>query len=215
MLLMDVYEALEAAFGPMNWWPADTPFEVCIGAILTQNAPWTGVARSILNLKERGLFDVRVIAGASEEVLADAVRPSIYYNQKAKRLQLFCRFLLEELGGEVENLKGAGPRRAREMLLSIPGVGFETADSILLYALGMPVFVVDAYTRRIFSRHGLVPPDCGYEELKGFFEEVLEPDVSFFNEFHALICRLGAEVCRKRPKCDACPAREVMGEPTV
>jgi len=211
-LLMELYDVLEECFGPMNWWPADTAFEVCIGAILTQNAPWSGVKRAIVNLKDAGLFGIHEIDSNSETVIADAVRPSIYYNQKAKRLKSFCRFLLKHYDGEIENMSAVELHEARSMLLSLPGIGYETADSILLYALNKPVFVVDAYTRRIFSRHGLIDPSWSYEHLRMYFEEVLDPDVHFYNEFHALLCHLGAEKCKRKPRCDECPGRRVMGE---
>jgi endonuclease-3 related protein len=210
---MELYNVLLRSMGPSGWWPADTSFEVCIGAILTQNAPWSGVVRAIGNLKESGMFGVGAIAHADERTLAEAIRPAVYYNQKAKKLKAFCRFLLDRYKGGIEKMAALDPTRARRELLSVPGIGYETADSILLYALGMPVFVVDAYTKRILTRHHIVPEDCGYEELREFFEDRLEPDPVFFNEFHAQLCRLGAEYCRKRPRCGDCPARTVLGEP--
>jgi len=214
-LFLEMFEALEDAFGPMNWWPAETRFEVCIGAILTQNAPWSGVVKSITNLKEQDLFDAHAIAEAPENVLADAVNPSIYYNQKAKRLKIFCRFLMDNLSGKIENLSRSDKTEARETLLAIEGIGPETADSILLYALNMPYFVVDAYTRRIFSRHGLVDPAWDYYRLQAFFEDVLERDNIFYGEFHALLCILGAKICKRKPDCDKCPVRNIMGEPLI
>jgi len=213
--LLTLYDTLERVLGPMHWWPADTPFEVCIGAILTQNAPWTGVAKAIGNLKEAGLFGVEAIAQADAHLLAEAIRPTIYHNQKARRLQVFCRFLLDEHGGQVEDMCSLDPHEARAQLLALPGIGFETADSMLLYALGKPVFVVDAYTARILRRHGMIPEDCGYEDLREYFEDVLDPDAGFWNEFHALLCRLGADYCRKTPRCASCPAHDILGEPDL
>ncbi|MBT4483367.1 MAG: endonuclease III domain-containing protein [Candidatus Latescibacteria bacterium] len=212
---MELYNRLEDTNGQTNWWPADTPFEVCIGAILTQNAPWRGVVKSINNLKENRIFDVHIIADTPEQILAKAIRPSIYYNQKAKKLKTFCRFLLERYKGKIENMAGQDMLEARKTLLALPGIGCETADSILLYALGMPVFVVDAYTRRIFTRHGLIDPNWDYENIRNFFEEALEPDVGLYGEFHALICLLGANYCKRNPGCDNCPAKEIMGEPVL
>ncbi len=214
-MLVELFESLERELGPMNWWPAETPFEVCIGAILTQNAPWTGVTRSIQNMKTVGMFGVDEINNADEHVLAETIRPSIYYNQKAHRLKAFCRFLAEEFAGRIENMESIDLPEARTMLLELPGIGFETADSILLYALGKPVFVVDAYTARILGRHGLVDETFGYEELRMYFEDVLDPDPVFFNEFHALICRTGSEICRKKPRCESCPAFHILGEPVL
>lgn len=213
--LLNLYETLETSLGPSHWWPADTPFEVCIGAILTQNAPWTGVTKAIRNLRDIGAFTAESIAGTDDRVLAEAVRPTVYYNQKAKRLKVFCRFLLEEFGGKVEAMRDLEPRDARRRLLEIRGIGYETADSILLYALGMPVFVVDAYTKRILIRHGLMDEECGYEYLKEYFEDVIEPDAALYNEFHALLCRVGAEFCKRKPICDRCPVRGAWGEPAL
>ena len=209
---MELYTVIEKILGPTNWWPANTPFEVCIGAILTQNAPWSGVKKSIAHLKENRLFDVHIIASAPEYILAEAIRPSIYHHQKAQRLKVFCRFLLEHFSGKVENMASLGLLNARKSLLSLPGIGYETADSILLYALNMPIFVVDAYTRRIFSRHGFIEHKCNYERLRTFFEEVLEPDAVFYGEFHALLCLLGAQFCKKKPICCDCPVLEIAGE---
>jgi endonuclease III related protein len=207
-----LYDRLSNALGPSHWWPAETPFEVCIGAILTQNAPWSGVKKAIENLKRASLFDVGSIANADALVLAIELRPAIYANQKARRLKGFCGFLLDEYGGRIENMGELGIPEARSRLLALDGIGFETADSILLYALGKPVFVVDAYTKRICVRHGLVEERCGYEKLRGAFERVLDPDPAFFNEFHALLCRLGAYRCRRKPRCGGCPACEVLGD---
>ncbi len=171
------------------------------------------MVKAIHQLRDLGIFSVPGILAADDRVLAEAVRPTIYYNQKAKRLKTFCRFLEDEFDGDVARMRDLDPWDARRRLLEIPGIGLETADSILLYALGMPVFVVDAYTKRIFLRHGLVDEECEYEDLKEFFEDALEPDVAFFNEFHALICRVGAEFCKRKPDCTRCPARAVLGEP--
>lgn len=214
-LLMSLHTALLAGYGPLGWWPAETSFEVCIGAILTQNAPWTGVRRSIQTLHERGLMSAARIADAPHEMIADAVRPSIYYNQKAKRLKTFCRFLLDRCSGSIDSLRDMQTDDVRALLLSLPGVGYETADSILLYALDMPVFVVDAYTRRILSRHQLVDDTIDYEELRYYFEDALDKDIRLYNEFHAELCRLGALTCRKKPQCGVCPAREILGEPVI
>lgn len=214
-LLIELYDKLENVLGPTGWWPAETSFEVCIGAIITQNAPWTGVEKSISALKKISLFDVHSIAAAPEEAIADAIRPSIYYNQKARRIKAFCRFLTDDFEGKIENLAQLDLYDARRCLLLINGIGPETADSILLYALKMPIFVVDAYTRRIFLRHSIIDPEWDYNRLRIFFEEVLEPDPVFYSEFHALICLLGAYFCKSKPGCDECPVRELLGEPII
>jgi endonuclease-3 related protein len=214
-LLYSLYEALEAALGPMHWWPADTPFEVCIGAILTQNAPWSGVVKAIHALRKRGIFSVEGIIAADQNELAAAVRPTVYYNQKARKLKNFCGFLQARYKGRIEEMGSLEPIEARSQLLAVSGIGYETADSILLYALGMPVFVVDAYTRRIFLRHGLIGEECGYEDLRGLFEDTFSPDPVFYNEFHALLCQVGARFCRRKPDCANCPAWQMLGEPTL
>lgn len=223
-ILLELYETLGRAFGPMRWWPAATdssfphgsaatPFEVCIGAILTQNAPWLGVVKAIRNLKESGLFGVEEIDRADERVLAETIRPAIYRNQKARRLKGFCRFLLDMHEGRVEHMIRLETAEARRQLLALDGVGFETADSMLLYALGMPVFVVDAYTKRVLVRHRLADVRWGYEEIRSSFERVLDPDPVVWNEFHALLCRLGAGFCGRKPNCMCCPAGGVLGVP--
>jgi len=212
-ILLDLYESLVSALGPSGWWPAETPFEVCVGAVLTQNAPWGGVVKAITALKERGIFSPEGITKADEAALAEALRPTVYFNQKARRLRAFCGFLLDRYGGDVERLRDHDPADVRSQLLALPRNGRETADSMLLYALDMPVFVVDAYTHRILSRHGMIDENVGYEELRGYFEDVLEPDPRLFNEFHALLCRVGAGYCKKKPRCAECPARLVLGEP--
>jgi endonuclease III related protein len=214
-LLHDLYRSLEKSLGPAHWWPAKTPFEVCIGAILTQNAPWTGVRKAIAGLVEKGIFSVEGIIDADEQILAELVRPAIYHNQKARRLKTFCRFLLDECDGMVEEMRNLELPAARRRLLSLSGIGYETADSILLYALGKPVFVVDAYTKRILTRHSLIGEDSNYEETRAYFEDALDPDPVLFNEFHALLCLTGAKYCRKKPLCDQCPAREILGEPIL
>ncbi len=213
-VLLRLYDTLAASFGPRYWWPADSPFEVCIGAILTQNAPWTGVVKSIRALKELGIFSPERIAGTNDRIIAEAVRPTIYFNQKARRLKTFCSWLMSEWNGSIENMRGLDLLEARGRLLSLSGIGFETADSILLYALDYPIFVVDAYTKRILLRHGMVGEEWEYETLREYFESVLEPDASVFKEYHALLCHLGAFFCKRKPECDFCPARHILGEPT-
>lgn len=220
-LHLRLYTHLENSCGPLHWWPSVTspgeracPFEVCVGAILTQNAPWLGVVRSIETMLKRGIFSIEGILQSDDAALSDAIRPSIYHNQKARRLRDFCCFLRDACGGRIEPVGDDAPDTARARLLAIPGIGRETADSILLYALGMPVFVVDAYTKRIFLRHGLINGDCGYETLRGFFEDALNPDPVLYNEYHALLCHVGAVFCKPRPDCVNCPARVILGEAT-
>lgn len=200
-----MYRRLLAHWGPQHWWPGETPFEVMVGAVLTQNTAWTNVERAIANLKAAGVLEARAIAALPQERLAGLLRPAGYFNVKARRLQAFCRWLLER--GGIESLRRAPTEPLRRALLGVHGVGPETADDILLYALGRPVFVVDAYTRRLFSRLGWVLESVGYEPLRRAVERAVGPDVPRLNELHALIVRHGKEQCRRRPRCQACVLR--------
>lgn len=203
--LESVFSRLLKAYGPQHWWPGDGPFEIMVGAILTQNTAWSNVEKAIGCLKSEGLLDAGAIVAASQEKLAACLRSSGYFNIKAARLVNFCQWYVSSGGMKALQRKETAPLR-RE-LLAVKGVGPETADDMLLYALARPVFVIDAYTRRIFSRYGLVAGDEGYEELRAFFESSLAPDVALFNEYHALIVRHGKDICRPRPLCDACCLR--------
>ncbi|MCB9475572.1 MAG: endonuclease III domain-containing protein [Deltaproteobacteria bacterium] len=195
-------------FGRLHWWPGETPFEVCVGAILTQNTAWTNVEKAIANLKAAGALDCNKIATMPESRLAELIRPSGYFNQKAARLRDFARFLLEGYEGRVEAMASRPIDDLREELLSLKGIGPETADSILLYALEMPSFVIDAYTKRIFSRKGAFDGKIDYHDAKAYFEKRVERDVDGYNEFHAQIVMLGKDYCRKSdPRCDTCPIR--------
>ena len=197
--LLGIYRKLYACYGPQYWWPGDGPFEVMLGAVLTQNTAWSNVERAIENLKQAGLLDLSALLQVSEGELAQYLRPAGYFNVKAKRLLSLCRFLAAH--GDLPDLSD---HELRERLLSVQGIGPETADDILLYAFERPVFVIDAYTRRLFSRLGLVQAKVGYEALRRAFEQALGPDVALYNEYHALIVRHAKEVCRTRPLCDAC-----------
>jgi len=206
-LLLDLYKRLFSSFGPRHWWPGDSPFEIAVGAILTQNTAWRNVEKAIANLKKKNLLSAEAIYSLPVEDLAAQIRSAGYYNIKAKRLKHFVDFLFRESGGNLDRLLTWDLHISRNELLSINGVGPETADSILLYAANKPTFVVDAYTRRILSRHRLMPEEVSYDEVRSFFMDSLEPDVYIFNEFHALLVHLGHTFCTKRkPKCSACPA---------
>jgi len=209
--LLGVYRALLEAFGPQHWWPADTPFEVMVGAVLTQNTAWRNVERAIGNLKRARLLTARALATVRREELACLIRPAGYFNQKAARLQGMAQWLVRRSGGSVRRLFRTPPEALRRELLSLKGIGPETADSILLYAGGVPVFVVDAYTRRVFSRHGFFAADLPYERIRAFFERALPADAALFNEYHALLVRLGKNYCRPRPQCAACPVGGAFG----
>jgi len=193
------------AFGPQHWWPGQTRFEVIVGAILTQNTNWANVEKAIANLRARGLLEPGAMHSLERSELARLIRPAGYYNIKARRLCAFLDWLFDRYTGDLDALSGVPTDSLRQQLLSITGIGPETADSILLYALDRPVFVVDAYTARIASRHGLIEPPFDYHQLQDLFHSHLRPDVRLFNEYHALLVRLGKEYCRPRPSCKGCP----------
>ncbi len=203
--VIDIFNILLKHFGPQHWWPGETPFEVMVGAILTQNTNWTNVEKAIGNLKRAGALAPETIHAMPEAKLAELIKPSGYFNVKAKRLKSFISYFMESYGGSIKKMKGREPAELREELLSVPGIGQETADSIMLYALDMPVFVVDAYTKRIFSRHGFFPPDSDYHEVQKLFMDCLPKDVKLYNEYHALIVRLAKERCAKKAgECEIC-----------
>ena len=204
-LLREVYERLSAAFGPQGWWPADTPFEVIVGAVLTQNTAWKNVAAAISNLRRHDLLSFERFCGLREQELAALIRSSGYYNQKAKKIKNFCGHILEKWGGSLEEFLAQDMEFLRADLLTIRGIGPETADSIVLYAAFKPSFVVDTYTYRIFSRHGWVEEAISYEDLRDYFMGAMEPDVPAFQEFHALLDRTGHLYCRKTALCHSCP----------
>jgi endonuclease-3 related protein len=206
-VLRAVFELLLAAYGPQHWWPGDTPFEVMVGAVLTQNTAWSNVERAIASLKEIGWLDRSAIADAEPTRLAELIRPVGYFNVKARRLQSFCRFLRDR-GGE-ERLGALATGELRRRLLEVHGVGPETADDMLLYAFDRPVFVIDAYTRRVFLRLGLISGAETYEQLRHSFEASLGPDTRLYNEYHALIVRHAKRSCRTKPDCDGCVLRDL------
>jgi len=207
-LLVDLYTRLYKAFGPQHWWPGDSPFEVAIGAILTQNTAWRNVRKAIGNLKAAGLLSPDALYDLPLQDVAAFIRPAGYYNIKARRLKDFLKFLFLENGGDLEGLLTEALDTLRNKLLSIKGIGPETADSILLYAGNRPTFVVDAYTRRVLFRHRLMPQEAPYDEVRFFFMDCLKPDVAMFNEYHALLVHLGQPFCSKRiQKCTPCPAK--------
>lgn len=216
MTLHQVYAALLRSHGPQHWWPGETPFEVMVGAVLTQNTAWSNVERAIGNLKRHAALDPSVIVHTPVHALAAWLKPSGYFNIKARRLQNFCAWYLA--AGEYEGLRQRDTDALRRLLLAVNGIGPETADDMLLYAFSRPVFVIDAYTRRLFSRLGFITGEESYERLRHYFEEGLggtAGNVPLFNEYHALIVAHAKVACRKRPDCGACclrrhcPAEEV------
>jgi endonuclease-3 related protein len=209
--LMRYYEAMSAALGPMHWWPARSPFEVIVGAILTQSTAWGNVERAIANLRSARMLTPPALRKARTSRLAALVRPSGYFRQKAKKLKAFVQFLQREYGGSLKRMFQTPTPELREKLLSVHGIGPETADSILLYAGNHPVFVVDAYTHRIFGRHGVTSGKPDYEAVRARFETALPRHPQFLNEFHALIVNTGKNWCRKGvPCCQECPLRSLL-----
>ncbi|MEW6101666.1 MAG: endonuclease III domain-containing protein [Candidatus Omnitrophota bacterium] len=205
---LSIFKKLHAYFGPQGWWPADSAFEVIIGSILTQNTNWNNVSRAIANLKRDGLLNAERLLRLPRRRLASLIKPAGYYNIKAARIKNFLDFFKSRYTLRLKNMSLEKTGRLREELLSVNGIGNETADSILLYALEKPVFVVDAYTKRIFSRHKLIRDDASYGQIQKFFMQNLKKDVELFNEYHALIVKLGKEFCCKaKPKCDICPLK--------
>ncbi len=212
--LLRLHVALLARFGPQGWWPARSPFEVAVGAILTQHTAWTGVERAVANLRAARALTAAGLAALSAPRLQRLVRPAGTYRLKARRLRHFAAWLLASHGGRMAALEGAPLAGLRRELLALPGIGPETADSILLYGAGRPVFVADAYSRRVLARHRLVPPEAGYEDLRRFLEAHLPGDPRLFNELHALLVAVGKSHCRARPRCDGCPLRgDLRGRP--
>ncbi|MGD0552050.1 MAG: endonuclease III domain-containing protein [Sedimentisphaerales bacterium] len=203
--LKEIYDLLFKRFGPQDWWPGDTPFEVIVGAILTQNTNWTNVEKAITNLKNAKVLTPDKLRLLDIKKLAELIRPAGYFNIKAKRLKNFLDWFFENYSGKLENLKNVQTDELRQQLLSVKGIGPETADSILLYALNRPVFVVDAYTARICSRHHLTDEGADYHQIQEMFESNLASDIQLFNEYHALIVHVGKDFCKPTPKCEECP----------
>ena len=209
--LLRYYEAMSDALGPMRWWPAQTPFEVIVGAILTQSTSWGNVERAIANLRTARMLTPSAMLRVRIPRLAALVRPSGYFRQKAKKLKAFVQFLHIGYGGSLKRMFQTPTAELREKLLSVHGIGPETADSILLYAGNHPVFVVDAYTHRIFGRHGITDGKPDYEKVRALIETSLPRQPELFNEFHALIVNTGKNWCRKSaPQCEECPLRPLL-----
>ena len=213
VVLQEVYQRLLDAFGPQNWWPGDTHFEMMVGAILVQNTNWQNVQRAIRNLREADLLDPHALYDVPEEELEELIRPAGYYRVKAKRLRSLLKFLIERYDGSIEAMFRTPLGKLRQELLGIHGVGPETADSILLYAGALPTFVVDAYTYRVFSRHGWIDLESDYHQIQEYFHDHLPADAPMFNEFHALLVHLGKHFCKKsKPLCEACPLKCMLPE---
>ncbi|HVP12604.1 MAG TPA: endonuclease III domain-containing protein [Phycisphaerae bacterium] len=203
--LMKFYKALHEAYGPQGWWPGDTPTEIAIGAILVQNTNWQNVEKAIARLRDAGMLNWQALYKVRMGELAELIRPAGYYQVKARRLKNLVTWLCEQHGGDLENLRALPLAELREQLLAVNGIGPETADSILLYALDRPTFVVDTYTARVTRRHGLIDGEADYYQLKSLFEDNLPDDVGLFNEYHALLVAVGKRHCRPTARCSGCP----------
>ncbi len=209
--LLNIYNTMFKALGPSHWWPGESLFEICVGAILTQNTNWNNVEKAILNLKDHDLLVPRKLMWLTDQELADLIRPAGYFRIKAGRLKNFLLFLKKEVDFNIDKLKEYPLRTLREKLLSVKGIGPETADSMLLYGFEKKIFVVDAYTARIFNRHFLIQEDITYDDLQEFCMENLASDIELYKEFHALIVRTGKTWCKKKnPLCRDCPLYSIM-----
>ncbi len=206
--LLAIYDALLTHFGHRGWWPADTSFEAIIGAILTQNVSWRNARKAVDNLKDAGLLDPEKLYAASVEDIAPLIRPSRFYNMKAVKIKNFLQFFKDDYDLDLDAMAREDTGVLREKLLGVKGLGKETVDSVLLYACYKPVFVVDAYTKRIFVRYGLIGQDADYDEIQAFFTANLPEDVPLYNDFHAQIVHLGNAVCKTVPECDSCPDKD-------
>ncbi|MSQ13370.1 MAG: hypothetical protein EXR47_04410 [Dehalococcoidia bacterium] len=214
--LLEVYRRLYDTYGPQHWWPGETPFEVCIGAILTQAASWSNVEKGLANLKDAGVFSVKALRETPQHELAQLLYPCGYYNAKARKLKAFVDHLGERYSDDLGAFLARPAEALRDELLGVHGIGEETADDIVLYAAGQPSFVVDAYTRRLLARLGLADSTWPYERRRALFMDALPRDAALFNEYHALIVRHGKERCRKRePLCEGCPLLGVCAEGSV
>jgi endonuclease-3 related protein len=208
--LKEAHRRLLRRYGPLRWWPAETPLEVCVGAVLTQNTSWSGVVKALDNLRAAGVLgDAEAMLALPKARLAELLRPSGYFRLKARRLRALLAWIAERGGDPVRALRGDA-EALRASLLGVHGVGRETADSILLYAAGHPIFVVDAYTRRVLGRHRWFDPEAGYDTIRGLFEGSLPRDAALYNQFHAEIVMVGKDHCRPSPRCEGCPLEGLL-----
>lgn len=208
--IIKIYSTLYKSFGPQHWWPGETSFEIMIGAILTQNTNWKNVEKAISNIKNKNLLDPFKLNSISNNELQTLIKPSGFYRLKAKRLKIFLEYFIKDFNGSIENMKKLDRDELRDYLLSIKGIGKETADSIILYALSKAIFVVDTYTQRILSRHNLIKLGEDYDLIQSIFHNTLPENVKLFNEYHALLVKIGKEFCFKNsPLCDKCPLKHI------
>ena len=210
--LHEVYERLLQHYGPQHWWPADSPLEVMLGAILTQNTSWKNVEKALKNLREADLMDASRLLAVAPAELEELLRPAGYFRQKVARIRNLLKLLFDRYQGELTRMFATDLETLRQELLALNGIGPETADSILLYAAGKPSFVIDTYTNRVMKRHGWIEYEADYHAMKDHFESTLERDVALYNEFHALLVRVGNQHCRKTPDCENCPLQPLLPE---
>jgi endonuclease-3 related protein len=208
--LNEIYELLLKAYGPQHWWPAESPLEVMVGAVLTQNTNWQGVEQAIANLKRDNLLNQHKLKAISIEELSRLIKPAGYFNLKARRLKNLIGMVAESYGADLDAMEQVETAQLRQELLLVNGVGPETADSILLYAFHRPIFVVDTYTYRVTSRHGLIEEEANYQALQDLFMEHLPLDVEMFNEYHALLVRVGKLHCKRKARCKGCPLEPLL-----
>lgn len=201
---MAVFERLQAAYGPLHWWPGESPFEIAIGAILAQNTAWTNVTRALDNMRSACIWSIEAIHHTPQDHLAPVIRPSGYFNTKARKLKEFASFITRDFNGDLDACLNLPIVELRSRLLAVWGIGEETADDIVLYAAGQPSFVIDAYTRRIVDRLRWRVDGKRYADYQALFHERLPADAALFNDYHALFVRHGARTCRPTPKCEAC-----------
>jgi len=208
--LLKAYRLMLDALGPQHWWPSRTRFETIVGAILTQNTSWANASKAIQALRRERLLSAKRLLAVPEVRLARIIAPARFQNVKARRLRSFLLWFESTYGSSLRRMFATPLSQLRDELLSVNGVGPETADSILLYAGDLPTFVVDAYTRRVLSRHGLIGTDATYDAMKNLFEKHLESDAALYNEYHALIVAVGNRYCGTKPRCDECPLRPML-----
>ncbi|MBM3957013.1 MAG: hypothetical protein FJ313_03045 [Gemmatimonadetes bacterium] len=206
---MAVYNRLNAAHGPLHWWPGESAFEISIGAILAQNTAWRNVTATLRNLRSAGIWSIQAIHRTPLERLAETIRPSGYFNTKARKLKEFAAFITGQFGGDLDACLALPGHQLRPRLLTVWGIGEETADDVVLYAAGQPSFVIDAYTRRIVDRLGWRTSGNRYADYQALFHERLPHDAALFNQYHALLVRHGARTCRPKPLCERCPLLDI------
>lgn len=202
---MNIYGILLYHFGHRGWWPGEHPFEIIVGAILTQNTNWKNVEKALHNLKQAKALSIKAIHGMPTQELAELIRPSGYYNQKALKLQNFTAFLKKNYRGSLKRMFREETTALREQLLAVKGIGPETADSILLYAGAHPVFVIDLYTYRVLTRHGWIAEDAAYDDIQSFFQDTLPVDIDLYKDFHAQFVAVGNQFCKRTARCEECP----------